>query len=149
MAPTAASKEPRRKDSMMNRQDRVEIPATSEIPALSDQTRRYLGKVIGFYENSVFVVLDEPVIMNDHPEQVVCVSASLPVPVGVRCVPGRGWMEIDLRHLCTSGACMNPPTTVVAFEKEYAIYCDECLMIARQSAYFVSATPLAMISELE
>src|SRR5713226_1700070 len=106
MAPTAAIKEPTRKDVIMNRQDRVEIPATSEIAAFSDSTRRYLGKVIGFYENSVFLVLDEPAMVNDHPEQVVRVHASLPVPVGARCVQGKGWMEIDLRHLCTSGACM-------------------------------------------
>src|SRR5690348_16574325 len=94
----------------MKRLDRVEIPSTPDIPVFSDDARRYLGMVIGFYERSVLVLLDEPVMIDDHPERIVRVPTLLPAPVGMRHVEGRGWIEIDLRHLCTTSACMNPPT---------------------------------------
>jgi hypothetical protein len=133
--------------------DRVEIPVNSQIPAFRSETRRYLGKVIGFYEQSVFILLDEPVMVNNHPEPVVRVSASLPLPMGWRFVEGRGWVEIDLRYLCTTSACMKKPTSLVSFngpEKvdRSALYCDDCTTIMRQSAFFVSATPLARIEEI-
>jgi hypothetical protein len=56
---------------------------------------------------------------------------------------------MDLRHLCTSAACLHASTTLVALEDgSAAIYCDECSETIKQSAFFVSARPLAMVERL-
>jgi hypothetical protein len=132
----------------MQREDRGEILPTPQVPAFCDSTRRYLGIVIGFSGNSVCILLDDPVSVHRHSERMIRVPVTLPIPVGKRFVEGRGWVEMDLRYLCAASPCMNASTTLVALEDGCAICCDECSAIVKQSAFFISATPLAMIEEL-
>jgi hypothetical protein len=132
----------------VKRDDRVEIPAHPQLPPFSNPARLYLGGVLGFFEESVFVLLDEPVVLTGRPERVVRVPLALPVPLGIRFVAGRGALEIDLRPRCGSGDCPRPPTTLLISGGEYTLCCEECAARAKMSAAFVSATPLAEIDEV-
>ncbi len=132
----------------MKQGDRVEIPSIPEIPALRNATRRYLGSIIGFYEESVLVVLDHPIILNARPIPVVRVPAQLPIPVVSRLLGEQGWVEVDARHLCATRECMRAPSMLVTLSTSSALYCDECAHLQENSVHFVGARPLHEIKEL-
>ena len=132
----------------MKQGDRVEIPSIPEIPALRDSTRRYLGQIIGFYEESVLVALDHPIILDARLIPVVRVPALLPIPVSSRLLGEQGRAEIDVRHLCATNGCMRAPSVLMTFSTSWSLYCDECARDHENSVHFVEARTLHAIKEL-